>query len=541
MISIENINNLDIEIFIENVKKLFQEKINTYQLIDKSFKELENFKIIEEIKLKLQDNLEIIKERLINYEYAKDGDSLKDSAELKKLELFLEELENIIVNNYHINISYRCANFLIMNDEKEQLVKLFKVNDSILFKSKLSFALAKKLIEEGNIKGIKLLTNIISLEEIIDNESNLFHIAANNGQIDILKYLLSINKELINNKNKNGETPIECAFEYAAKRFIKYGEFDNEVIEFLINNSNVNLLFTNNELWKSLDPNWNINSIKGWNIFHIATLFGNVDIVKLLIQKLNDQSLINYVAEKIGTPLQCAIVGASVDITGLPKEGMPWVNPLGYFRFISNNDMGIKDSRTKILVENYKEIVKTLLSILSYDQINSKDTEGDSPIHDCVLRSNVELLKLVLNAGGEINIQNNLGYTPLHQAVLYSRFEVIEELLQIPNIDLTIKDKTGLTAYDLIVKKSNRKDKIKIMNLIENYLLSKNIKFERFVEVIIDNNISDTNSYYDEVDTVSLLSNYDTSDVDSIIWESNNNFPDSLITDTFFIQQDFSV
>ncbi|WP_342273061.1 hypothetical protein [Spiroplasma endosymbiont of Acasis viretata] len=57
--------------------------------------------------------------------------------------------------------------------------------------------------------------------------------------------------------------------------------------------------------------------------------------------------------------------------------------------------------------------------------------------------------------------------------------------------------------------------------------------FERFVEVIIDNNISDTNSYYDEVDTVSLLSNDDTSDVDSIIWESNNNFPDSLITDTF--------
>ncbi len=51
--------------------------------------------------------------------------------------------------------------------------------------------------------------------------------------------------------------------------------------------------------------------------------------------------------------------------------------------------MGIKDSRTKILVENYKEIAKTLLSILSYDQINSKDTEGDSPIHDCVLRSNV--------------------------------------------------------------------------------------------------------------------------------------------------------
>ncbi|WP_252319214.1 hypothetical protein, partial [Spiroplasma endosymbiont of Lariophagus distinguendus] len=75
MISIENINNLDIEIFIKNVKRLFQEKINTYQLIDKSFKELENFKIIEEIKLKLQDNLEIIKERLINYEYEKDGDS----------------------------------------------------------------------------------------------------------------------------------------------------------------------------------------------------------------------------------------------------------------------------------------------------------------------------------------------------------------------------------------------------------------------------------------------------------------------------------
>ncbi len=90
-------------------------------------------------------------------------------------------------------------------------------------------------------------------------------------------------------------------------------------------------------------------------------------------------------------------------------------------------------------------------------------------------------------------MQNNLGYTPLHQAVLYSRFEVIEELLQIPNIDLTIKDKSALTAYDLIVKKSNRKDKIKIINLIENCLLSKNIKFERFVEVIIDNNISDNN------------------------------------------------
>ncbi len=83
----------------------------------------------------------------------------------------------------------------------------------------------------------------------------------------------------------------------------------------------------------------------------------------------------------------------------VPEATKFWIGKFFDFNYLLNNvlnyNTNIIDTKTniaKVLVKNYEEIAKHLLSILTREQINSKDNEGDSPIHECVVRSNVKIL-----------------------------------------------------------------------------------------------------------------------------------------------------
>lgn len=141
---------------------------------------------------------------------------------LKKIELYLKQLANIMINDYVV-INNNCINFLLIGNDKQKLVELFIFNYAINCK------VVEKLIIEGSTKKIKLLTNIITLEKIIDDYNKLLYVATVHDQIDILKHLLEIStdKKSINVPNQNGLTVFTCAIINAnlaaAKVLLKHG------------------------------------------------------------------------------------------------------------------------------------------------------------------------------------------------------------------------------------------------------------------------------------------------------------------------------
>ena len=49
----------------------------------------------------------------------------------------------------------------------------------------------------------------------------------------------------------------------------------------------------------------------------------------------------------------------------------------------------------------------------------------------------------------DINAQDQWGFTQLHFAVVANNLDKVKELLEDPDIDVTLKDKEGRTALDL--------------------------------------------------------------------------------------------
>lgn len=283
-------------------------------------------------------------------------------------------------------------------------------------------------------------------------------------------------------KNQLQESLLESAFKYSAKQFIENGCYDNDIVIFLINNLDINSLTM-------------INLGKR-NYLHIAAILGNIDIMKLLIVKLKDFQLINT-SDNIARPLQIAICAASIDKTGVPESQLGWIGYFYYFKQLlvghtRHNRIIINSDIAEILIKNYEEIVKLLLSNLTYEQINAKDNEGDTPVHECVYRSNVEMLKLVLAAKGNINAQNNDLNTPLHGAVMISSLPVIKLLLATQDIDLTIKNNEKFTACELI-SKVDRTNKKEIAELFIQAFLDKGIKPPEFLYDIPDTTVDENN------------------------------------------------
>lgn len=96
------------------------------------------------------------------------------------------------------------------------------------------------------------------------------------------------------------------------------------------------------------------------------------------------------------------------------------------------------------------------------------DFTGNSPIHLCCKNGNYELLDLFLDQEGiEVDPLNKDGEPPLFAAVRYSRDEpehgqfIVETLID-AGCDVTIQDKDGLKAVDLVPK-----DNVELISVLQ--------------------------------------------------------------------------
>ncbi|PWA35723.1 acyl-CoA binding protein 1 [Artemisia annua] len=80
--------------------------------------------------------------------------------------------------------------------------------------------------------------------------------------------------------------------------------------------------------------------------------------------------------------------------------------------------------------------------------VDTKDSEGRTPLHWAVDRGHIDVAELLLNRNADVNLQDNDGQTPLHYAAVCER-EAIGELLVKKNAETNIKDNDGKYPCDL--------------------------------------------------------------------------------------------
>ncbi len=124
---------------------------------------------------------------------------------------------------------------------------------------------------------------------------------------------------------------------------------------------------------------------------------------------------------------------------------------LNYYYNIGIRDFFImlhcSDEKTVNEIKRFESDKKTSIHFLIDNgaNINAKNYEGITPLHDACANGYIDIIILLINKGADINARANDGVTPLHVATINNHLDVIS-ILSERGANLESKDVVGLTA-----------------------------------------------------------------------------------------------
>ncbi|KAG8199145.1 hypothetical protein JTE90_015980 [Oedothorax gibbosus] len=198
-----------------------------------------------------------------------------------------------------------------------------------------------------------------------------------------------------------------------------------------------------------LDMGININAAAkdGITALHIAVANVKEDAIRLLLSRKADPFVTYGPKNQLPIHVLCQKGRGSVSAT------------LSILLRSGGKDMRlIKDKDGKIplflAAENdNNSLCRELLAALSKEQLKFKSVEeGDTAMHIATRRKNGELLRLLLNSGGNVDAQNNEGQTPLHIACSHGDVEILKVFFQF-RANANINDNEDRTPLHLAAEK----------------------------------------------------------------------------------------
>lgn len=149
---------------------------------------------------------------------------------------------------------------------------------------------------------------------------------------------------------------------------------------------------------------------------NMAADSNHVEMVKLLIRKLADPTLIDYTKR---TPLMSAVINSNVEMIGqLILAGAP-INQI--------NEVG--ESAQYLAAEFGDLLIFKALEWHGAD-LAQVTTAGRHAIHNAAIFNNVEILNRIIEKGVDVNLLDNEGLTPAILAALAGSYEALKVLVQ---------------------------------------------------------------------------------------------------------------
>jgi len=272
------------------------------------------------------------------------------------------------------------------------------------------------MVKSNDIKEVKkyLINNNKSIKKRDKDKRTLLHWTAQYGYIDLAEFL--INKININEKDINGFTALHIACMYK----------QNYVAKLLIS--------------KGADVS--ICDLSGNLPIHIASFYGNSNILKDLFKTNPNLEKLN---KKGYTPLHLAVIANQASVTEtLIKMGAKFKDNKNREKFIA---------KSAVLSCNNIKVIDILLK--SGVDINTKDENGETLLLIAIKAWwEKTAMFLITKAGVNINLIDKSGRTPLFYAIENGFENLVDKLIK-NGARLDIIDKKGNKPIDIAIKQGS--------------------------------------------------------------------------------------
>lgn len=206
------------------------------------------------------------------------------------------------------------------------------------------------------------------------------HDAAENGDLETVKKLVSADSKLIDAPDREGKTPLHYA---AAKGHLN-------VVEWLVKNG----------------ANVNARNSSGITPLYLAKGFGKKDVAQFLEQHGAAADIIKPQRQTTKTTITGSQQPSTV-ITPIRSSVIPIIE-------------AVKTTNT--------EQIMAILKVAP-DSVNARNPSQFTPLHFAAELGSLEVAKLLIENGADVNVKGENGSTPLHQAVLKHNTNIVAFLI----------------------------------------------------------------------------------------------------------------
>lgn len=108
-----------------------------------------------------------------------------------------------------------------------------------------------------------------------------------------------------------------------------------------------------------------------------------------------------------------------------------------------------------LLFQNDFDSLKSVLSDKKRTNLN-QTRNGNTLLHQAVINQHLSVVQMLIDLGCDVNMQDSeSGYTSLHKSLYSGQLLVTLCLLKSGRCNLAIRDKEGLTCFDLLNVQQN--------------------------------------------------------------------------------------
>ncbi|XP_046330259.2 ankyrin repeat domain-containing protein 50-like [Haliotis rufescens] len=243
------------------------------------------------------------------------------------------------------------------------------------------------------------------LTVVDENNDSLLHHACSGGSVDIVEYVLSVSRKDINRRGQHGLTPIMMA------------AYKGNSLAF--------------HLLAEIHCNMSLKSDKNLNIFHIACISGNVEIVECLISKGADMS--SEGGEHDRTPISMAAMkGHRMVFDLLVREGC----------CLTDADADSNNILHHASIGGNAEIVEYLLANEIHD-INSPGQFWRTPAMMAAENGRKSVFELFVKRGCDLTPVDESENNILHAACCGGNLDIVEYVLSRELVDINSQGAGG--------------------------------------------------------------------------------------------------